>query len=104
MQILVIFLGWTWLGVIFFSGPFLLRSHEGVLTALRNGAVAVLRYPIFTTTLLLLSFLLLLILPLLMVLTFSLLAILATRASNWVLQREGILPPETEPVDEWVDR
>lgn len=96
--------GWTWLGVVIFSGPLLLRSSDqGMRMALRNGLVATLHYPFFSATLIFLSLLVLILsiaaFPLMALITLSFYAVLATRATNWVLQEEGVLP-RPQPAEE----
>ncbi|MBA2363503.1 MAG: hypothetical protein H0V86_08245 [Chloroflexia bacterium] len=94
-------LSWAWLGVIFYSSALLVRSERGVGIAIRNSVVVFSRYPLFSTTLLFLCFLVLLlsifVAPLFVLVTFSFYAVLATRATTWALRKEGLLPPETTP-------
>ncbi len=101
LALLTASVGWTWLGVLLYSGALLLRSEGGTVMALRNALVAMLHHPFFTSTLVLLflPFLVVSILafPLLLLVTLSFYAILATRATNYVLQKEGLMSaPMTE--------
>lgn len=104
---------WTWIGVLIYSGPLLLRSTSGVLVALRNGFVVMVHYPLFTSTLMVLCvpvlFLSIIVPPLFVLVTLSFLAILSTRATNWVLEKEGLVRSpldldEDEESEEPVDR
>lgn len=106
LVIVISSLAWTWLGTLFFSSPLLLRSETGsIRTSLRNGAVAMMRYPFFTSTLLVLSLLTLgisvALIPLLVLVTPAFLAVLRTRATTWVLEKEGIIQPAPELDEEW---
>lgn len=96
LVIIVAMVTWTWLGMALYTAPFLLRSERGVLTALRNGLVAMLRYPFFSSTLIVLAILTLILsivlFPFLVLITLSFFAILRTRATEWVLEKEGLMP------------
>ncbi|MDQ3328008.1 MAG: hypothetical protein M3506_05760 [Chloroflexota bacterium] len=100
-------LSWAWLGVIFYASALLVRSERGVWIAIRNSLVVFTRYPLFSTTLLFLSFLVFLlslfVAPLFVLVTFSFYAVLATRATTWALRKEGLLPPETAPQEQPVE-
>lgn len=95
---------WTWLGVIMYSSPLLLRSTGGVIMALRNGLVVMVHYPLFTTTLFVLSIPVLiasiLVPPLSVLVSVAFFAILGTRATNWVLEKEGIIRNDEDNVDD----
>lgn len=87
--------------VALYTPPFLIRSDAGLATALRNSAISALRYPALTWTLVAVSILVLLVsavfVPLLLLVTFSLLTVLWTRAVGEVLRMEGLTsPPEPE--------
>lgn len=95
---------WTWLGVMLYAGPLLLRSERGVRTALRNALVAMLHYPLFTSTLLLLTLPVLALsvvaFPIFALAGLAFLAILGTRATDWVLMKEGLMPEPAPPPEE----
>ena len=95
---------WTWLGVLLYSIPLYLRSERGVAVALRNGLVAMLHYPFFSSTLIALLLIVfavsVFIAPLLVLVTLSFYAVLANRATDWVLQREGLMPIPEPIVEE----
>jgi uncharacterized membrane protein YesL len=99
LTLLTVSIGWSWLGIILYSGALLVRSERGVLVAIRNGLVLFTHYPVFSTVLMLLALAVLLLSivvpPLLALVTLSFLVVLATRATTWALRKEGILPPET---------
>jgi hypothetical protein len=101
LVLLTVCIGWTWLGVTLFSGALLVRSERGALIAIRNGLVLFTHYPFFSSVVLLIAIastlISIVLAPLIMLVTLSFLAVLATRATAWALRKEGILPP---PIDE----
>ncbi|MDQ3856691.1 MAG: hypothetical protein M3281_09910 [Chloroflexota bacterium] len=96
---------WTWLGMLIFMAPLILRATQGVRLALRNSAVVVLHYPFFAGTLVILLAIVFviscLIFPLWPLATLSLYSVVANRALQWALIQEGIIPAPTPPQDEW---
>ncbi len=104
LVVLTLCIGWTWLGVMLFSGALLVRSERGALIAVRNGLVLFTHYPGFSSVLLALSVLTtlvsLVLTPLFILVTISFLAVLSTRATTWALREEGVLPPAVEPEEQ----
>lgn len=104
LVMLTLAIGWTWLGVMLYSGALLVRSERGALIAVRNGVVLFTHYPLFSSVILLLAglalVLSLVVVPLLLLVTVSFLVVLATRATTWGLRQEGILPPVVEPKEQ----
>ena len=100
-------LSWAWLGVIFYSSALLVRSERGVGIAIRNSLVVFSRYPVFSSTLLILCFFVFLlsifVAPLFVLVTISFYVVLSTRATTWALRKEGLLPPETAPQEQPVE-
>ncbi len=88
-------IAWVWLGILLYAGPLYLRAPDRPLLAIRNALVATLHYPMFTLTLIVLTGIVLLIstfvFPLWFLITLSFLVVLMTKATNWVLVKEGIL-------------
>ncbi|MEJ7652463.1 MAG: hypothetical protein WKH64_03445 [Chloroflexia bacterium] len=89
-------IAWTWLGMMIYMASLMLRANKSLRLGLRNSAVAVLRYPFFTATLIVLcaavTLLSCVVVPLMALVTISLLVVVGVRATNWVLVQEGVLP------------